>query len=110
MPGLSLRFSRVHFSGDRVERRLGACHLGADAGFDGLRRLLELVLEFLQLVELDLAADVGLHVVDVTLKPSEQVPKRTRHRGQALGADHHERNHGDQHQLGKTDVKHGGEA
>jgi hypothetical protein len=63
-------------------------------------------LQFLQFVELHFAVDVGLHVADVTLQASEQVPGRARHLRQPLGTDHHQRDDGDDDHLGKADIKH----
>jgi len=40
---------------------------------------------FAQLVELDLAVDVGLHVGDVALQPAREMAERARHARQLLG-------------------------
>ena len=79
---------------------------GGHAGLDVARRRLHLLLQLAQLVELHLAADVRLDVVDVALQPPEQVAERARRLRQPLGADDDQRDDGDDDDLGETDIEH----
>ncbi len=103
-------------------RRLGenGTHLGdrlADAGLDPgdpgahrglelLRLVTHLLLQLLQLLELHLALDVGLHVGDVALHAPEQMPGGARDLGQALGPDHDQHHHADHHEFRKAEIEH----
>src|SRR5204863_4833476 len=62
-----------------------------------------------QLVELDLAIDVRLHVGHVALQPAGEVAERARDARQPLRPDHDQRDHRNYHQLRKSDVEHGSE-
>src|SRR5882672_2242843 len=114
-PGFALRLGRGGFPDLRhgIELTLGFRDLALhrvnrriDAALEPARRILEGGLEFAQLLELDLAVDVGLDVVDIALQTAEQVAHGARHARQALGSDDDEGHHGDHHQLGESDVKH----
>ncbi len=58
-----------------------------DGLLDVARRVLELVLHLLELVELDGAVDLGLHVGHVALRLAEQVAHGAGHARQLFGAD-----------------------
>ena len=59
-----------------------------------------------QLVELHLAVDVGLDLVDVALQPAEQVAEHARGLRQPLGADDDQRDDADDDDFGEADVEH----
>ncbi|AOU91071.1 uncharacterized protein AruCF_0180 [Achromobacter ruhlandii] len=71
-----------------------------------LCRGLHFALEFAQLVQLDLALDIGFHVIDVTLRAAQQVADRAGDLGQAFGADDDQRDDADHHQFSEADIKH----
>ena len=84
------------------QRRLGFVQRFLHA----LGRGLHFALELAQLVELDLALDVGLHVVDVALRAAQQVADGAGHLGQAFGADDDQGDDADHHQFSEADIKH----
>ena len=59
------------------------------------------LLQLAQLLELQLAVDVGLDVGDVALQPAEEVPQRARRLRQLLGPDDDQRHDGDDDDFGK---------
>src|SRR5512146_1939733 len=71
-----------------------------------LRLCFDLALQFAQFLQLHAGRHVHLHPVDVTLQTSPPLPHATRHRGQALRADDHERHDHDDHNFRKAYVEH----
>ncbi|MOA34580.1 hypothetical protein D3C78_1559600 [compost metagenome] len=63
-------------------------------------------LELAQLVELDFALDIGLHVIDVTLRAPKQVADGAGYLGQAFGANDDQGDDADHHQFSEADIKH----
>ena len=92
----------LHFTHARLHALRGRLHGRLEVRGRGLH----LALQLAQLVELDLAVDVGLDVVDVALQSPEQVTERARRLGEPLGPDHDERHHGDDDDFRKANVKH----
>src|SRR5690349_3209473 len=84
----------------------GLRHFLVDGGLHLARRLLHRVAHLAQLVELDLAVDVGLHVVHVALQPAGEVADGARHARQLLRPDDDERHHADDQQFRESDVEH----
>ncbi|MCY1536018.1 hypothetical protein D9M68_714540 [compost metagenome] len=64
------------------------------------------VFELAQLVEFDFALDIGLHVIDVTLRAPQQVADGAGHLGQAFGSDDDQGDDADHHQFSEADIKH----
>ena len=71
-----------------------------------LRGLLEFVLEFAELFKFHFAIDIGFYIVHVALEPSKEMTGRACYARQPLRPYDHERHHRDNHQFGKSDVKH----
>ena len=101
--GIEIALDVAHARFDSLRRRL---HRRLEVGGRGLHFLLQLA----QLVELHLAVDVGLDVVDVALQAAEQVAQRARGLRQPLGADDDQRHDGDDDDFGKADVEHAWDA
>ena len=76
------------------------------AGFEvtGLRFYLRL--QFLEVLKLHFALDVAFDGRDVTLHAAKQMPGGTSNPWQAFWANHDQRNHADDHQLGEAKIKH----
>src|SRR5690606_20852217 len=91
-----------------VELGLGLAHLGPYRILEARGGLAEAVAHLAQLVELNLAVDVGLHVAHVALQAPGQVAERARHPRQLLGPDHDQGHEADDHELGESYVEHAG--
>src|SRR5712691_202076 len=90
-----------------VQLAFGFRHLALDGVLESPRGILHGAPELAQLLQLDLAVNVGLDVVDVTLQPAEQMAQRARNAGQPLRPDDDERHDRNHHQFGESDVEHG---
>jgi len=75
-----------------LEKGSAFCH----ALLHAVSGLLHVLLDCLKLFELDLAADLGLDLVNVALGSSKQGAAHACELGQPLRSDHDERNHADQ--------------
>jgi len=73
-------------------------------GSDAFRNLL---LHLAQLVELHFAADIRLDIRRIAAQAAEQYPRSARHPGQTFGTNDDQGDDGNDHQFGKTDIKHG---
>src|SRR6266571_4267414 len=71
----------------RAELAFGFRHLALDGVLESPRGILHGAPELAQLLQLDLAVDIGLDVVDIALQPAEQVAQRARNAGQPLRPD-----------------------
>src|SRR6266699_45122 len=91
----------------RAELAFGFRHLALDGVLESPRGILHGAPELAQLLQLDLAVDVGLDVVDIALQPAEQVAQGARHPRQPLRPDDDERHDRNHHQFGESDVEHG---
>ncbi len=80
--------------------------LARDRLFNRLRRTLHFFLQLAQFIQLDLAIDVALHIIDIALHAPQQMPRRARQARQFFRPQHDERDKRDHHHLGKADVKH----
>ena len=105
--GLSRVGQRAHFGAHVLDpqprRPFERMDAVRHAAFEVARRRLHVRLKTLEFVELDFAVDVGLDVVHVALHAAQQQARRACHARQPLGADHHQRNDGDERQFGKAD-------
>src|SRR5438876_3357685 len=91
----------------RAELAFGFRHLALDGVLESPRGILHGAPELAQLLQLDLAVDVGLDVIDIALQPAEQVAQGARHARQPLRPDDDERHDRNHHQFGESYVEHG---
>ncbi|MNI30782.1 hypothetical protein D3C73_846410 [compost metagenome] len=96
----------VEFGTELLNRLLQGSVRFIQRRLHALRGVFHFAFEFAQLVDFDFALDIGLNVVDVTLRATQQVADGAGYLGKAFGADDDQGDDADHHQFSETDIKH----
>src|SRR5258706_9324134 len=96
----------LHLGTSLLDLAVDVVDLRSDGLLYGASGILHRCLEGAQFFQFDFTVDIRLDLGYITLQPPEQVAQRLRHARQPLGADHDERDHPNDENLGCPDIEH----